>query len=301
VGPLLVAGVGSGGSATLVTLAAVPGLAGPFALVDPDEIIRRNLQRYTFAVARHAIDGAKKVQIGAQLLGISEDDKSALVVDGEYGQYSETLRERGFLDLVVGTVHTGTARRQIQKDLARALIDAAVTENGEAVIRRVFFGESACMGCFYPFESIYKESKVLAQLIGLSVEEVEELARSNGKFTQAQVERISKKVGKPPEVGARWGDWRQRCSKLPAFVEAASTEVPAAHVTAAAGVLLAGEVVKDRFFPDAVLRSYFVLDTLGRFSPAYPYVRQPSRTCDICGDADAREVYRRRYGNPSKR
>jgi hypothetical protein len=294
VGPLLVAGVGSGGSAAILTLSAMPGIKGPFALVDPDEIVGRNLQRYPFAILRHAKEAVKKVRIAAGLLGC-DSDQERLVDDKPYEACAEELRRRGFLDLVVATVHTGTARRGIQKDLPRVLLDGAVTENGEAVVRRVFFGVSACMGCFYPQTSIYDETKVMAQALGLEISEVQELMGSNGRFNANQVHRMSERITAPPMVGERWGDWRQKCAKLPLFVENRSTEVPAAFVTAIAGVLIAGEVLKERAFPQAVLKSYYVLDTLGRFSPAYPYLRRPSEDCDICGDPDALEVYHKRY------
>jgi hypothetical protein len=294
VGPLLVAGVGSGGSAAILTLSAIPGIKGPFALVDPDEIIGRNLHRYPFAIQQHADQAVKKVRIAAEFLGC-DSGQECLVKDTTYEACAEELRQRGFLDLVVATVHTGTARRRIQRDLPRVLLDGAVTENGEAVVRRVFFGESACMGCFYPQTSIYDETKVMAQALGLQVSEVQELMGSNGRFNADQVHRISERIDAPPIVGERWGDWRQKCAKLPLFVENRSTEVPAAFVTAIAGVLIAGEVLKERAFPQAVLKSYYVLDTLGRFCPAYPYLRRPSEDCDICGDPDALEVYRKRY------
>ncbi|MFB3921971.1 MAG: hypothetical protein ACE145_09625 [Terriglobia bacterium] len=294
VGPLLVAGVGSGGSATILTLSAIPGIIGRFALVDPDEIIGRNLQRYPFATLRHANEATKKVRIAAALLGCGSG-RECLVEEKPYKACVEEFRRRGFLDLVVATVHTGAARRGIQKDLPRVLLDGAVTENGEAVIRRVFFGESACMGCFYPQTSIYEETKVMAQGLGLETSEVQELMATNGKFSPDQVRRVSGRINAPPTVGERWGDWRQKCAELPLFVEDRSTEIPAAFATTVAGVLIAGEVMKERLFPNAVLKSYYVLDTLGTFSPAYPYLRRPSDGCDICGDADAHEVFRSRY------
>jgi hypothetical protein len=294
VGPLLVAGVGSGGSACVLTLSAVSGLKGPFALVDPDEIIDRNLQRYPFALLRHARGSERKVRIASELLGCSLD-RDSLVEDKPYGACARELGHGGFLDLVVATVHTGAARRGIQKDLPRALLDGAVTENGEAVIRTVFFGESACMGCFYPQASIYEEAKVMAKVLGLEITEIQELIASNGKFTEDQVRRVPQSISVPPSVGERWGDWRQKCAKLPLFVEGRSIEVPAAFATTIAGVLIAGEVLKERLFPQAVLKSYYVLDTLGRFSPAYPYIRGPSGNCDICGDADMLDVYRKKY------
>ncbi|MCI0724483.1 MAG: hypothetical protein L0338_36795 [Acidobacteria bacterium] len=293
-GPVLIAGVGSGGSATILTLASMPGAAGPFAFVDPDEVVERNIQRLPFATAEDAHTRRRKVAIAGGLIQQCTGEQ-CILREKPYQECREEMRSLGFLDLVVGTVHTGAARREIQKDLPRVLLDAAATQNGEAIIRRVFFGDSACMGCFYPRDTVYAEDKVLSQVLGLEIEEIEYLRSTNARFTEDQVRRMKGRgVDHLPEVGEPYGDWRQKCAQLPLFVESSSTEVPAPFVTAAAGVLLAGEIIKERLFRNSVLRSLLLLDTLGRFSPAYPCFRGTEK-CDICGDPDMLNVYKERW------
>ena len=293
---LLIAGVGSGGSVTAMTLAAIQGVQGLVGAVDPDEIIERNLQRYPFALAVDAESKAKKVTLAKRLF----DQTGCDCVDyaSSYDEVSRELRTRGFMDLVVGTVHTGAARRNIQLGLPRVLLDAAVTERAELVVRRTLFGQTACMGCYYPKDTLYSEANIFSALLGLDIAEVEHLRASNGRFTAQQVQRIRHHVSEPnfvfPEAIERWGDWRHKCGRLPLGNDR-SNEVPVPHVTALAGVLVAGEVVKERIFPESALNSYYLLDTLGRISPHYPALRSPRSGCDICQDADTRKIFEHHY------
>ena len=299
---LLIAGVGSGGSVTAMTLAAIQGVRGLFGVVDPDEVIGRNLQRYPFALAADAESKAKKVTLAKRLL--DQADCECVDYAASYEEVSAELRKCGFMDLVVGTVHTGAARRNIQLDLPRVLLDAAVTERAELVVRRTLFGQTACMGCYYPKDTLYSEAKIFSELLDLDTAEVELLRASNGRFTAQQVQRIRNHVSEPnfifPEPSERWGDWRHKCGRLPLGKDR-SNEVPVPHVTALAGVLVAGEVVKERLFPEDALNSYYLLDTLGRVSPHYPVLRSPRPDCDICQDADARLSFEHHWPAPFKR
>ena len=293
---LLIVGVGSGGSVTAMTLAAIQGVRGLVGAVDPDEIIDRNLQRYPFALAADAKSKAKKVTLAKRLL--DQAGCECIEYASSYDEVSNELRKGGFMDLVVGTVHTGSARRRIQLGLPRVLLDAAVTERAELVVRRTLLGQTACMGCYYPKDTLYSEAKIFSELLGLNTAEVEHLRVSNGRFAVQQVQRIRHHVSEPnfifPEPSERWGDWRHKCGRLPLGKDR-SNEVPVPHVTALAGVLVAGEVVKERIFPEAALNSYYLMDTLGRISPHYPTLRSPQPDCDICQDADTRSIFEHHY------
>ena len=64
-GRLTMVGLGAGGGATAYTLASVSGLRGHINLIEPDETIESNLNRYVFADAVDARNKRKKTDIVA--------------------------------------------------------------------------------------------------------------------------------------------------------------------------------------------------------------------------------------------
>src|SRR5207249_2490943 len=101
-----------------------------------------------------------------------------------------------------------------------------------------------------------------------------------------------------PRPGQRYGDWEaEQCGRLK--LPDADEEVPIPFAPVMAGVLLAGEVIKEHHFPEAVLEGYYWNTLLGRFMPGNrPQRRLPDPDCGFCHDPAYVEQYRRRWAIP---
>ena len=93
----------------------------------------------------------------------------------------------------------------------------------------------------------------------------------------------------------RYGDWEaSQCGRLPLPED--DEEIPIPFSPVMAGVLLAGEVIKEHYFPDAVLDSCYWNTLLGQFMPYNQAVRKlPRSGCCFCSDSDYLAQYNRRW------
>lgn len=145
IGKVTIAGVGSGGMATVLALSSGIRLRGRLALVDPDHINKGNLDRYPTAIFSDASAKRLKVELGYELL--KGTGVKLLSLPKPWNEVNDKLRDLGMLDYVVSLVHTAIARREIQGDLPREIIDAASNRYGQFVLTRVDFGRTCCLGC----------------------------------------------------------------------------------------------------------------------------------------------------------
>ncbi|MEW6105132.1 MAG: ThiF family adenylyltransferase [Bacillota bacterium] len=302
VGRITVAGVGSGGMATIMALASCRMLRGTISLVDPDEVTSSNLDRLPGALLRHATTRAPKVDVAAQIL---EGKGAELIPLAEaWNKVNRQLRHLGMLQCVVSTVDNAPARWEIQADLPRDILDAATNQSGEFFLTRVRFGQTCCLGCIYePDPSRDNEDRLLANALGLPITDISNMVRDNAAFTKDQVARIRKSHQLPqgatlPTEGQRISDWRgQHCTQLRL---PSDTIVPLAPVTFLPGVLLAGELVKRNLSPKSMLDNRYVWNVLRLPASHYPHVRSPRPGCNICGDSNYRTTYDREWGATSR-
>ena len=289
-------GVGAGGGATLFTLASGTGLRGRIRLVDPDEIDTTNLNRYVFADESDAQRQRPKVDVLQDILSTFPD----LQVERHYAPHGEAGSSE--YEYVAAAVHSRDARREIEYETPRVMWDAGATEDGEFRLWRLAFGATECMWCKHPLNADDPDrasAEQLSSAIGLSPELWLDKLRTNAAFTASEIAQLRRPLTAEwhlPEDGERFGAWfAGQCGRLP--FDDLDEEIPMPFAPVMAGVLVAGEIVKEHHFPSAVLGSYYWNTLLGRFmSRNQPRHRGPSPDCQLCSDPDFIEQYKRRWG-----
>ena len=305
-GRLTMVGLGAGGGATAYTLASVSGLHGNINLIEPDEIIESNLNRYVFADAVDARNKRAKTDIVADLF-ISRPDISLNSFTEAFSEVVPRLHVEDF-EQVSAAVHSREARRKIQYETPRVLWDAAAAEDGEFRIWRCIFSQSECMFCKHPTgeqDPEKQKAQQLAEVLGLSAESLLDKICNNGMFTADDCEQIQAHVDGTQEfilplTNQRLDDWAsEQCGKL--HLSTIDENVPIPFSPVMAGVLIAGEIIKERVFPRFVLDSYYFNTLLGCFMKrVVPYRRRPQATCQFCSDVDFQNQYHRRWIRAAK-
>jgi tRNA A37 threonylcarbamoyladenosine dehydratase len=257
-----IAGVGAGGSTAAYTLGCLPGLVGNIALIDPGRHKRSNLARYLLSMYEDCIQGTSKVRAAGGFLRDQHPDLSVRCEDQPYAD----LAHRDFR-LVVSTVDTPEARWDIQRDNPSVILDAAVLETIYTLLR-VEPGEGMCLGCKHPYDPDVTWKR-RAAMWGKTVDEVRKLYGARAPVQPADIERLAEVQGRlaadfadllslPFDEAPRLTECGQSHFNLQAPNQAATLP----FVTAMAGVLVAAEIVKDRYAPQRALRNWFEHDLL---------------------------------------
>lgn len=256
IGRLTVVGLGAGGGASAFTLASLPALRGTVIAIDPDEIVETNLNRYVFADGIDADASRPKTEVVKALL---EERRRRLIVSSLPIAFDHARHELSADDYryVLAAVHSRTARRDIQLETPKVLWDAAASEDGEFRIWRMVLGVSECMHCKHPDtieDPELAKARQLASLLGLDVEAWLRKVRSNEMFREGEVTLLRDRILEAgldvdvPRVGQRFGDWEaDNCGRL--RLAETDDEIPIPFAPVMAGVLLAGEVIKEHYFP----------------------------------------------------
>jgi len=297
---LNIIGVGAGGGALVQTLSAVDAVQGTIRLVDCDELSESNLNRYIWAYREDV--GTMKADVARSFM---VDAHPALTFSVKshpkpYIAFSEDVDPRA-LEIVVSTVDTVRARKQIQWDFPETVLDAATNQNGDYVVLRVLFGKGQCLACKHQGRSdgVEREMAVLSDQIGLATDTLVEMNTNNAAFSPEEVETIAEYVDDSaevtvPEPGERFSDWfREHCGHID--LGGATMEVPVPFLPVTAGVLLAGEVIKQRHFPEAVVDNRFTHNMLGQPVERMHRFTNPHPDCEICGDPAAVDRYEEKW------
>lgn len=297
-----IVGLGAGGSAAAYTLASLRQLQGTITQIEPDDVIDSNLNRYVMADADDAARGRPKTDVVEALFqgcqGVALRTFSVSYEDAAGSLAVEDYRH------VVAAVHSREARRSIQYETPMVLWDAGATEQGDFYVWRHILGVTNCMWCKYPpgdEDPEHQKAEQLARQVGLDAETWLRKGRSNEVFTAQEVAALALRTPSPgtpfdlPVPGQRYGDWEAaQCGRL--RLPEIEDEVPVPFAPVMAGILLAGEVVKQHHFPEAVLDSYYWNTLMGRFMRANrPHRRLPNLDCRLCGDPEYLAQYRRRW------
>lgn len=300
---LTIVGLGAGGGAAAFALASLHDIRGILNLIEPDEIIDSNLNRYVFADGGDSARRRAKAETTAALFSRFVN----LEVRPFAASYGAAVPSLSVEDhrYVVATVHSREARRELQFETPMVLWDAGATEQGEFFVWRMILGITECMWCKHPpgeRDPELEKATQLEQLIGLNVAIWLQKLRNNDTFKADEVNAIAVLLaGKdapfdPPSAGQRYGDWEaEQCGRLP--LPAADEEIPIPFAPVMAGVLLAGEIIKEHYFPEAVLDSYYWNTLVGRFMRRnQPNRRLPRPECSFCTDGIYLSQYLRRWG-----
>lgn len=300
---LTMVGLGAGGGAAAFTLASLQEVQGTINLVEPDEINEWNLDRYIFADAEDATQERAKTEIVGKMFNNKYTRLEVREFPLSYDKAIGSLTQKDHR-YVLAAVHSREARRELQYETPMVLWDAGATEEGEFFIWRMILDRTECMHCKHPPDERDPELRKAAQLtrlLGLSVDGWLKKIRNNETFSKKEISALSDRVKGQnvsydlPLEGERHSDWEKvQCGRLH-FPED-DEEIPVPLAPTMAGVLLAGEIIKEHCFPEAVLDSYYWNTLLGNFMRSNkPQRRLPSPSCSFCRDKAYVNQYKRRW------
>jgi len=299
---LTVVGLGAGGGAAMFTLASLREIRGIINLIEPDEVVESNLNRYVYADLEDATQRKSKVGI---VKGLFEGFTGLNIETffAPFGEASQHLSPEDYT-YVLAAVHSREARRELQYETPMVIWDGAATEDGEFRVWRLVFGTTECMWCKHPpteADPERQKAEQLALLLGPNIDTWLRKIRNNEAFEAGEIRAMAAHLACEnqqfdlPAEGQTYGDWEaQQCGRLP--LPDTDDEIPIPSAPVMAGVLLAGEVIKELCFPDAVLDSCYWNTLLGRFMErVQPNRRLPSPNCSFCHDDAYLAQYKRRW------
>jgi hypothetical protein len=294
---LHVFGVGAGGGALVHVLSAVDELAGEIQLVDSDEVSRSNLNRYIWAFADDV--DAMKTEVGQGRLRSAHSDLYVSSHPVPYVEFADAADTDTF-DLVVSTVDSAEAREEIQWDLPRTVLDAATNQDGYYVVSRAVLGETQCLSCKHSQrDGKHREMEVVSDRVGLPVDTLLDMDKDNAAFSEGQVAAIESYANDDhgftvPDPDERFSDWfGDQCGHMDLSVADDPVPVPFPPVTA--GVLLAGEVIKDRYFPEHRVENKFTHNMFYLPRQRMHSFTGPDSNCMICQNERVIDRYRAKW------
>lgn len=298
-GEVHLVGLGAVGEALVYTLCSFTSIEGTIHLIDPDNVQWSNLNRYVCATRSDAEACSPKVDVAKKLLeahhGVLETDSFR----GSYDEFRELSQNRKY-DLLISAVDNHETRWLIQRDLPKLILNAGALESMYSV-SRVELGRSQCLICPDPKgERELRLLNTIASLTGIPTNEIEQLRRTNGVFEEEHIRMLVKHTrGSPtfpmPHSGMRFPDWLYKNKSELGLMGWPELNIPIPLTTILAGVLLAGEAIKEKYFHDHRLNSQFDHDIfclpmsgLHRFIPPLP-------GCPFCSSKDVLRRYHEKY------
>ena len=296
-------GLGAVGSAAAWTLTHVPALAGTLHLIDRDVVEPSNLERHVLATRDDV--GKAKVDVACGALSIT-----GLDVRAHAQTWAEYVADRGDWHFPRVAVALGSARDRvaIQAALPRVVMNAWTQTKDVGISRHPDFLRAPCLACLYgPRTAGRAESEVIAAAIGLpgAEPEIRDLLYSGLPVEKPLLERIAASRALDasallPFVGRTLRDFYDQAFSGGLFEEPATqggeVSAPLVFQSALAGVLLAAEIVIDAALQRLPLPATTRIDLRQPLVRRLlvPAPRDPYGRC-ICGDADYRAVYARKY------
>lgn len=292
-------GVGAGGGATLFTLASLSNISGGLFVVDKEKISKTNINRYVYALKSDI--GKEKVEIARHLF----DQHKSFFVNYESSSFQDLSNsKKDNLSKVCCMVDNTETKRLVNTKLPFLIWDAAA-ENGVFRISRQILGVTECLHCKHPEDEVGRKaySNQYSQITGLSPKRILELDTSSqftkkdtGEMLQHKVKHVKK--FQLPNVGDSWSDWtKSNCGQINFDIIDDNTDLPMPIAPILAGVLIAGEIIKEECFPNAVLNSRYDGDILVMNSGpnSVPQYRKPKPRCVLCRDEDFLQAYKRKW------
>jgi hypothetical protein len=255
---LAIAGAGAGGTAALYTLCSFPAVSGTVVAVEPGKLKESNLGRYLMSdyeqvhSHRHKLDSVKR---------FLEVHTPQLLCEGLKAQWHQVPR---VWQTVLATVDTPEARWDVQRSRPVTILEAGVMGLLYGVLRVIPGGW--CLECKHPPdpELTWKRR---ALRWGMSVEAIKQKYYAQTPVAPEDIERTAHVQNRAAnEFQALIG---VPFDQVPALTECGETALSLAvpsqapvlpMSTTAAGIVLAGEVVKDLTGHGVPLHNYLVHD-----------------------------------------
>ena len=298
-----IGGVGAVGSAAVYTLAHFDDIHGLIHLIDNDTVDESNLNRY--ALMRRQDIGCWKSEVASEALS-----RTSIKTASYRDAFSTYADEHGDeVNLLLSPVDSEEGRRALAKTLPRRVINAATSGTTVTLSTHGFGNGKAYLHCLYLTEMDRpSREEVIAKDMGLTLETVQELLRSNRPMDADIVAYIERSRGVDPGT---WADHvglpvdsfyvRAVCGDANVHLPSGNVMAPLSFISASAGVLLAAELVKigDPHLSGWALDNYFRIDTLHMPQLEFLMLRADDSTgrC-ICRDPDYIEAYAAKYGCP---
>jgi hypothetical protein len=282
----------------------VPAIAGTLHLVDGEVMEQSHLERHVLASLDDV--GKAKVDVASRALATP-----GLDVRAHAKPWAKYLEDRGDWHLSRVAVALGSARDRvaIQAALPRVVMNAWTQAEDIGVSRHPDFLRTPCLACLYgPKSAGPAESEAIAAALGLldGEPEVRDLLRSGRSVEVSFLERVAAAgtldiSALLPFAGLTLEDFYSRADSggllyAHAASREAGAEAPLVFQSALAGVLLAAEIVIDAALQRPPIPATTRIDLRQPLKQRLlvPAPRDPYGRC-LCGDADYRAVYARKY------
>lgn len=294
-------GCGAVGGAFVYALSLLPAASGKLEIVDPDWFTSTNLHRYVLARPVDLVNRVYKTQRARELLR----HHAKLKVSEYRENFSEFLNEdcdERKIPFLISAVDSHGKRRDLGRETPYEALNAS-TGSFTLVLSthyQAYLNAGPCLGCHYPASDAEQERfAVIAREIGLQIGEVQNLSNTNAPMTSDLLAKIAAFRRQTPDtysefLGQPFDSFYQHgvCGGIEVETHSGFTEIPLAHISAAAGILLAIETLK-RFSPELeqyALDNFLQLDLLNLTSCWFSNRKLSRLGCD-CG----KEIYRRRF------
>lgn len=301
-GTVYLIGGGAIGNSFTFTLSWL-SISGLMVVLDSDRIDLSNLNRYLLADLKSV--GRSKAEIIKGKL-----TKSNLRVAAVNEPYLYFVRHYGApTDIVVCTVDSAEARREIQSDLPRLLLDGATSGFTFSVSRHDFL-HNACLGCVHsPDPEDFVVEEEIARTLGWALGDVFDALRSDRPMSEGELskifkyasltfEHISNFIGEP--LRYLWAN--EICGMFHSDRKEEQQIIgTAGFVSIMPGILLAGELIKERYFGQNVLNTKFIAQAL--VGPTHNSLQHPlkEKNCAcFCQTEIMQQAYRRKHGIDSE-
>jgi hypothetical protein len=290
---LFFAGCGGVGSAIAWTLSVLRLDGAPLA-VDMDSIDEEatNLNRHL--TAGFADLGKSKAELFAALLRTAGATPTALTL--ALGDVDQQLRGR--IDVGVISVDDDAVRRAFQLDLPRLVLNGGTGDLGQYRVTWHDFAHGACLGCISRADHVDASPEHgLARRVGLPLGDLEPYLRSAEPLPEVVLSQMTLTDGERDRLrGTRGRDLLEvACGQLRPLPDEPAVSAP--MLSAAPGVLLAGEIVKTRMDePRPLSADHNSLTASILKGPHAGMLTKREKTGDCsCTDAVYTDFYRRKW------
>ena len=246
-------GTGAIGNAVLWSLTQLVNLKGNITLIDKESVSLSNLQRYLLMSQDDV--GLEKVQILKELLEIHPALRVHTYPTTWQGAMKDLRQEQ--ITLFATALDTGRDRLLVQTSLPKKIINAWTSPGSLGVSRHLDFRSEVCLACLYlPAQEEPGDSVKIALALNVSEHErtIRQYLANNLPIDDALIQLLHVHGGSEKELLETYRGKHVRilysegiCGgqilSLSSTSGSQDMEVPMAHESALAGILLAAEVI----------------------------------------------------------
>ncbi|RVG50668.1 ThiF family adenylyltransferase [Sinorhizobium meliloti] len=256
---------------------------GTLRIVDPKVVGEGNPNRCLYFTGDHV--GLPKAPTLAQA---AQPDFPGLKLEPHACTFGELIAKTGPVDTAIVTVDSRRARRSLQKEIPRRVVDASTTDARAVIVHSHSQPtDDACLACIYrhvPDEHARERS--IAEGLGIDIETVREEFISAD--AAARIAKAHFSVEESTIVGRAYDTlFKELCSAQALLTpEGRQVLAPFAFVSALAGVLLVVELLRSNH--QAATTNYWAVDPWGAPIGRLRRLRPRVPDCEFCADDDAR-------------